>query len=340
MMDPLASSRHGFIRTVAAASAMLVAACAVSLQLNDYYLYVVTIGAIFAVLAVSFDVLLGYTGYLSLAHGALYGLGAYICAVLTARHGLPFWAALPVAGLATGAAGALVALLSFRTRGLYFAVLTLGIGLVGHQLFLVFDQVTGGVGGFVGIPGPEQPAWLPVSPVAYAALLALALLWVTFVAASLFVRSKLGAACLAVREDITLARALGIRVAAARLSAFAFSATFAGLAGALFAAISSFIAPESFTVLGTGFQLVALVVVGGMGTLWGPVVGAILLTALPEALRVASTYSLLAYGVLLLVCVIFAPKGIASLISAAVRRFRGKSKPAPDPARLRREATP
>lgn len=297
-----------------------------TLTLNDYFVYVVTIGAIFATLAVAFDVLLGFTGYLSLAHGALYGLGAYACALLTARYGLSFWAALPLCGALTGAAGALIALLAFRTRGLYFAVLTLGIGLIGHQLFLVLPGLTGGVGGFVGIPGPEQPAWLPLRATTYYALLALGLLFVTLMAALVFVRSRLGAECLAVREDLTLAQALGIRVASARLAAFTFSAVFAGLAGALFAAISSFIAPESFTVLGTGFQLVALVVVGGMGTLWGPILGAALLTALPEGLRVAATLSLLAYGVLLLVFIIFAPQGIASLISRAARRLGGRER--------------
>jgi branched-chain amino acid transport system permease protein len=302
-------------------------AAGLTLTLNDYFVYVVTIGAIFATLAVAFDVLLGFTGYLSLAHGALYGLGAYTCAVLTARYGLSFWAALPLCGLVTGAAGALIALLAFRTRGLYFAVLTLGIGLIGHQLFLVLSDITGGIGGFVGIPGPEQPDWLPVRSTIYFALLALGLLLTAILSALAFVRSRLGAECLAVREDLTLAQALGIRVASARLAAFTFSAVFAGLAGALFASISAFIAPESFTVLGTGFQLVALVVVGGMGTLWGPVLGAVLLTALPEALRVASTYSLLAYGLLLLVFIIFAPKGIASLITGGVRRLRSRKDP-------------
>lgn len=297
-----------------------------TLTLNDYFVYVVTIGAIFATLAVAFDVLLGFTGYLSLAHGALYGLGAYACALLTARYGLSFWAALPLCGALTGAAGALIALLAFRTRGLYFAVLTLGIGLIGHQLFLVLPGLTGGVGGYVGIPGPEQPAWLPLRSTTYYALLALGLLFITLMAALVFVRSRLGAECLAVREDLTLAQALGIRVASARLAAFTFSAVFAGMAGALFAAISSFIAPESFTVLGTGFQLVALVVVGGMGTLWGPILGAALLTALPEGLRVAATLSLLAYGVLLLVFIIFAPQGIASLISRAARRLGGRER--------------
>jgi len=267
---------------------------AIALTLDDYAVYVVTIGAIFATLALAFDVLLGFTGYLSLAHGALYGFGAYAGAILTARYGLSFWVALPLCGLLTGIVGACIALLAFRTRGLYFAVLTLGIGLIGHQMFLVLSDLTGGIGGFIGIPAPEQPDWLPVRETTYHALLALGLLFIAWVCALWFVRSRLGAECLAVREDITLAQALGIRVASARLAAFTFSAVFAGLAGALFAAISAFIAPESFTVLGVGFELVALAVVGGMGTLWGPVLGAALLTALPEALRITATLSLLA----------------------------------------------
>lgn len=333
-----------FYQIAAIVLAVFALAAGVTLTLDDYFVYVVTIGAIFATLAVAFDVLLGFTGYLSLAHGALYGLGAYACALLTARYGLPFWAALPLCGLATGAAGALIALLAFRTRGLYFAVLTLGIGLIGHQLFLVLPDITGGVGGFVGIPGPEQPAWLPVRTTIYYALLSLSLLLVTILSALAFVRSRLGAECLAVREDLTLAQALGIRVATARLAAFTFSSVFAGLAGALFASISAFIAPESFTVLGTGFQLVALVVVGGMGTLWGPVLGAALLTALPEALRVASTYSLLAYGLLLLLFILFVPKGIASLITGGVRLLRPRKEPVapehkrPDPIKQERAA--
>ncbi|ACM04061.1 branched-chain amino acid ABC transporter permease [Cereibacter sphaeroides] len=314
--------RTDLLRVTVAAVALFLVAATLALRLDDYLLYVVTLGAIFATLAVSFDVLLGYTGYLSLAHGALFGVGAYACGILTAHHGWPFWAALPAAGLVAGAAGAVIALLAFRTRGLYFAVLTLGIGLIGHQLFLVLAGLTGGVGGFVGIPSPGRPDWVPLDQNGWNALLALALLLATFLAAQLFVRSRLGAACLAVREDLTLAQALGIRVGQARLAAFVFSAIFTGFAGALFAAISNFVAPESFTVLGAGFQLVALVVVGGMGTLWGPILGAALLTALPEALRVASGYSLMAYGVLLLVFVIFAPRGLASLVTAGLARLR------------------
>lgn len=297
-------------------AALVAAACAIMPLLNEYLLYVATISAIFGILAVSFDILLGYTGYLSIAHGVFFGIGAYFCGYLTTRYDINFWVALPLCGLLACAIGAVVALLAFRTRGLYFAVLTLGIGLIGQQIFFVWKDVTGGVNGLAGIPGMPQPEWLTVRPSVYYAMVSFILLGVTYLAGLVYVRSRLGSECIAVREDITLAKALGIRVAGARLSAFAFSAFFAGLAGAVFASISSFVAPESFGVMGTGFQLVALVVVGGMGTLWGPVLGAVLLTALPEALRVASAYSLLAYGIFLLIFMIFAPRGIAGLLKS------------------------
>lgn len=292
----------------------LLIAGALAPAFSNYLLYVATLACLFAMLAVSFDVLLGYTGYLSLTHGALFGVGAYCGAYLTARLGWSFWLALPISGLMAAAVGAFIALIAFRTRGLYFAVLTLAIGLVCHQVFLVWVPVTGGIGGFIGIPGIPTVPWLPESRSAQNFIITLAGLWATYIVAQFFIRSRFGAACKAVREDDVLAQALGVRIAVARLFAFVFSAFFAGVAGAMFAAISGFVAPQTFAVLTTGFQVVVLVVVGGMGTLWGPIIGAIFLTFLPESLRIASMYSLLVYGILLLAVIIFAPQGIAGLI--------------------------
>jgi branched-chain amino acid transport system permease protein len=289
---------------------------ALCLQLNDYMVYVALVAVIWAIFAVGYDVLLGYTGYLSLAHGALYGIGAYAFALLTTAWGWTFWIALPAAAAVTTVAGALIAIAAFRTRGIYFAVLTLGIGLVGYQLFLVLESVTGGIAGFVGIPAPPDLS-ASFSSGQNNLVVSLVVLWVTWVSARWFVRSRVGAACIAVREDQMLARSLGIRVGFARLAAFAFSAFFCGAAGALFAATSSYIGPDSFTVMNTGFHVVVLVVVGGMGTLWGPILGAVLLTVLPESLRMASTLSLLIYAGLLLGCILLAPQGIAGALKAA-----------------------
>lgn len=294
--------------------------------LNDYILYIATIAALVSILAVSYDVLLGLTGYLSLAHGFLYGVGAYACALLTTRAGYSFWLALPISGLVAAVLGALVALTAFRTKGLYFAVLTLGIGLVGYQLFLVLEPLTGGVGGFVGIPSPPLLPGFDESPSQSNLALSLIGLAIAYLAALAFLRAPVGAACLAVREDVTLAQALGIRVGFARLAAFTFSAFFAGIAGALFASISNFIGPDNFSVLATGFQIVVFVVIGGMGTLWGPIIGAVFLTVLPEMLRTASTYSIAAYGLLMLFFILFAPSGFAGIARAAWRRMSPASR--------------
>ena len=291
---------------------------------NDYLLYVGTIVALMSVLAVSYDVLLGVTGYLSLAHGFLYGVGAYTGAYLTTNFGWNFWAALVVAAAVSGVMGGIVALVAFRTRGLYFAVLTLGIGLVGYQLFLVLQPLTGGVGGFIGIPSLPALPGLADAPQRNNLIVSVALLAVTYVAAAVFLRSSIGAACLAVREDVTLAQSLGIKVGTARLCAFTFSSVFAGAAGAVFAAISNFVGPDDFSVMVTGFQVVVFVVVGGMGTLWGPVLGALFVVALPEVLRGASTYSVAIYGIVLLFFILFAPSGIAGLLQSAVRLFAGR----------------
>lgn len=295
---------------------------ALSLQLNDYMVYVALVATIWAIFAVGYDVLLGYTGYLSLAHGALFGIGAYAFALLTTSWGWTFWIALPAAAAITAIAGALVGAAAFRTRGIYFAVLTLGIGLVGYQVFLVLESVTGGIAGFMGIPGPPDLS-ASLSSGQNNLLVSLIVLWVTWVCARWFVRSRIGAACIAVREDQMLARSLGIKVGVARLAAFAFSSFFCGAAGGLFAASSSYIGPDSFTVMNAGFHVVVLVVVGGMGTLWGPILGAVLLTVLPESLRMASTLSLLIYATLLLGCILLAPQGIAGAIKSALSAFPG-----------------
>lgn len=293
---------------------IILAIAAAGGQFNAYVTYLVTLAAVLAVLTVSFDVLLGYTGYISLAHGAIFGVGAYALAILTVRHDWSFWLALPTAGMVSALCGMAIAGLAFRTRGLYFGVLTLGIGLVGQQFFFLAEPLTGGVSGFAGVMAPQAPAWLRVGDSRFVMLIALGCLLVTFLLARLFVTSRIGAASIAVREDLVLAKSLGIRVGSARLAAFVFSSFFAGIAGGLYAVLFNFIGPESFGVMTAGFQSVVQVVVGGMGTLWGPIIGTALLVALPELTRGASAYSLLIYGVVMLLVIRFAPQGIAGII--------------------------
>lgn len=298
---------------------LLVALAAAALNTDRYIIYIVTLAATFAILTVSFDTLLGYTGYISMAHGALFGCGAYAMSNLTVRLDWSFWLALPAAGLVTALIGLVVALISFRTKGLYFAVLTLGIGLIGQQIFLLAEPVTGGIMGFSGMTAPKVEG---LSESQLMLLIAIGVLWITYICARIFVKSKLGASSLAVREDITLAQALGVRVGIARLGAFVFSAFFAGVAGGIYAILFGYISPEAFGVMNLGFHSVVQVVVGGMGTLWGPILGTFLMVGLPEFVRGASAYSLLAYGIVMLVVIRFAPEGIAGVVRGAGRLLR------------------
>ncbi|MEZ5880075.1 MAG: branched-chain amino acid ABC transporter permease [Nitratireductor sp.] len=240
-------------------TAVLLAASTVAAFSNDYYMYIFTLATVFAILTVSFDVLLGYTGYISMAHGALFGVGAYTLSYLMVREGWSFWLALLAAGVMAGLCGVLVGAISFRTKGLYFAVLTLGIGLIGQQAFFLVEGITGGI---AGIAGMFPPTIGSLGDKHVMLILAVVILWITYVLARWFVRSRLGAASLAVREDLVLAQTLGIRVGLARLSAFAFSSFFAGIAGALYACLFGYISPEAFGVLNLGFHSVVQVVVG------------------------------------------------------------------------------
>lgn len=297
------------------------------LLLNDYVLYVMTLAVIFAILSLGLAVLLGYTGYLSLAQGAFFGVGAYSSAILTTKTEWSFWIALPASTLLAAIVGFVVGLIVFRTRGLYFAIVTLGVGLVSYGLFVSARGITGGTGGFVGVPGVGPLFGLTFETPLNLLLLAMALLWITFQAATLFVSSSIGSDCQAVREDLMLAESLGINAARARMAAFVFASAAAGLAGSFFAAFTHFIAPETFGVLTTGFQIVVMVVVGGMGTLWGPMIAAAVLVGIPEVLRAVNRFSLLAYGVVLLCVVLFAPRGISGLVSEAFRRTKRTVQP-------------
>ncbi|MCW2743217.1 MAG: inner-rane translocator [Blastococcus sp.] len=289
---------------------------------DDYTIYVLTLAVLAAISAMGLDVLMGYAGYVSLAQGAMYGIGAYTTAILTREHAWSFWAALGGAVVVAAAIAAVLAGLLFRTRGLYFAIVTLGIGLIASGLFVSAREITGGPSGYVGIPGITPfLGWQPTTD-AHKLVIALVLLAVLYLVAALFVQSTWGRRSVAIREDEVLARSLGIRPEMPRFMAFVFAAVCAAVAGSFFAAYSNFISPTSFGLLAVGFQAVVIVVVGGMGTLWGPMLAALLLTALPEGLRVADQLSALLYGVVLLIFILFAPRGLAGLLTDAVRAAR------------------
>jgi branched-chain amino acid transport system permease protein len=294
---------------------------------NPYVLYVSTLGLIYAILAVGLNLLLGYAGQFAFANAALFGIGAYATGLLQVRLGWSFWLAILGAALFTTAAGVLVALPALRLSGLYLALTTLAFAQLTQWVLFHWDAVTFGAGGFKIPPLDFRP--LPLTNaqgIYYLSLVVTVLL--TAVAWNL-VRSGIGRALVAIRDSEIAAEALAIDLARYKTMAFAMSALYAGLAGGLFSAALNFVAPEGFDL----FQMVvhfSMVVVGGLGSVWGAILGAGLLVGLQEVLRAFKGAQELAFGLLLVLCIIFLPEGLISLVR---RRRPGWDEPlrAPEP---------
>src|SRR5213594_601382 len=272
-----------------------------------YVLHVLIFTVLFAALALSYDLVVGHVGSLSLAHPAFFGVGAYAAAILATHARWPFLADLLAAVLAAAVVAALVGVPLFRLTEHAFAVGTLGLGLVASVVANNWVEVTRGPLCITGIPKPVLG--LPGGP-ALAALAAVVLLYrrlTTF---------RLGRAFHAVRDNEPLAGAAGIDPLKYRLLAFTIAAALAGGVGALYVHYLSVMCPGEMTVALT-VNLLVIVFLGGVGSLRGVLVGAVLFTALPEALRLAPTWRLVIYGALLLLVVVRSPEGIESLLRRA-----------------------
>jgi branched-chain amino acid transport system permease protein len=280
--------------------------------------------AVNVLLALGLDFVLGFAGQLNLGQSAFYGIGAYVSTLLVMRLGWPFWTAFAAGTLGAGAAGAVLSLFAVRLRGHYLAIASLGFAVITYQILLNWIDVTQGPLGIYGIP-PPPPLALPGLPaidfgdtanlfylVAGVAVLGYLLL-------DRLVRSPVGETLAAIREDEISAAALGIDTAAWKLFAFALGAAFAGAAGCFYAPLVGTLVPDAFFIT-ESFAILAMVIVGGMGTLVGPVLGAILLTVLPELLRGLGDWRLIVYGLALTLVVLFLPGGLAAVARLGPRR--------------------
>jgi len=277
-----------------------------------YILHVLIFTAIVAALALSYDLVVGHVGSLSLAHPAFFGIGAYTAAILATRAGWPFLAGVLGAVIAAALVAAMVGVPLFRLAEHAFAVGTLGLALVTSVVANNWVEVTRGPLCVTGIPKPRLgPLAITTLPAFY--WLALAAL----VAVALFYRGlttfRLGRAFHAVRDNEPLAGAAGVDPLKYRLLAFTLAAAIAGGIGALYAHYLSVMCPEEMTVSLT-VNLLVIVFLGGVGSLRGVLLGAVLFTALPEVLRLAPTWRLVIYGGLLLLVVIRSPGGLESLL--------------------------
>jgi len=302
--------RSGIYRTQHALTAAVIAMAVIApLVIADAYIHrLMATVVLAAVLAVSMNLVLGYGGLLALGHAGFYGIGAYTAALLSLHLGAPFL----VTALAAAAAAALVAWLVARPilhlRGHYFAMAMLAIGEIVVQVAYNWDSVTRGASGLPGISQPDLIVWTAVTH-RDNYYLALVLLLVAMLAVRRFVASPLGLGLIAARDDDQGAASVGIGVAQTRTLALALAAGIAGVAGALYAHYITFVSVEPFQLEQT-IALLAMVAVGGMGTTWGPVVGAALLTLLPEVLRDFAELRMVIYGALLMLVVWLRPQGL------------------------------
>jgi branched-chain amino acid transport system permease protein len=310
---------------------LLAAALTLPLWLpNAYHLHVAIMAGIFAVLAMSLNLLLGYTGQLSLGHAAFFGIGAYTSALLTLKLEWSFWPALATAAALAGAAGFLIGRLALKLRGAYFVLVTISFAGVIALVSVNWIELTNGPLGLPGVPAPELGSWSLRTKTAYYYLV-LASVGLSYLVCRRLVRSRIGRALVALRENEPLAESVGVDVTHYLVLATVVSAAMAGLGGVLYAHYTRFVSPEVFLFTYT-VTMVIMVVAGGKGTLGGPLVGAVLFTVLPEALRAATSWQwqMLAYGVLLVLLVFFLPRGIVPRLSAVVAARRSEpAAPAP-----------
>jgi branched-chain amino acid transport system permease protein len=291
-----------------------------------YALHILTLALCYAVPAIGLNLLFGYTGLVSLGHMGFAGVGAYAAALLM-KSGVGLVPALAAAALAAGIVGLLAGLPCLRLRSHFFIIVTLGVGVILYSLFNNLDALTGGAEGLPGIPRP-QPLDLGVVVVDFRRpqgfyWLALTVFAAMFVVQWMIVRSDFGRSLAAIRQDETLAAARGVDVFAHKLAIFTISAAIAGVGGALKVIFLRAAAPLSFELL-ESINLVMIVILGGAGFLFGPLIGAVAFIAIPEALRIANELRLVAFGVVLVLLALYAPRGVCGLASALRRRFASR----------------
>jgi branched-chain amino acid transport system permease protein len=312
--------RNGLVAVVALAALIAPA-------LSDQYLLHVGIMVLFyLVLAMSLNLVVGYVGEFSLGHTAFLGMGAYTAALASTHLGWPMWLTIPVAGIVAGITGLIVGGITLRLQGPFFVIVTLSFAEV---LRLVAANWIGLTNGPMGIAGIAQPALLAdASSLAgkrfyyYVALLLVA---VTLYLSYRFVYSNAGRAAVAVRENRYVAQSIGIRPLSCALLALGLGATLTGMAGGFYAHYISFVGPEVF---GFSFMvsMIIIVLVGGKGTLLGPVLGALLVTILEEYLREVKELRLSLFGLAVMLVVLFMPRGIRGFL---LRRREQRTAPMP-----------
>jgi len=279
------------------------------LDSNSYHTEILATAALYALLALGLNLIVGYAGLLHLGYAAFFGIGAYAYALLNLRLGWPFWAGLPAAGLIAGCSAVLLGLPAIRVRGDYLAIVTLGFGEIARVVATNLESWTGGPNGLMGIAHPAVgQVRFGVEARPYYWLLVI-LVAATAWACARLRRSRLGLAWLAIKEDELAAGCLGVDPLRMKLLALALGGWVAGLAGCVFAAKQGTITPDSFDFI-QSVMILAMVILGGLGSIAGAICGAAILSIAPELLREFSTYRMLLFGLMMVALMRLRPEGL------------------------------
>lgn len=274
---------------------------------QSYWIHIMVMCALYAGLASSLNVILGYTGLFSLAHAAFFGIGAYTAGILSGKLGMPIWIGISLSGFFACFLGMIVGLPSLKLRGDYLAIVTMGFGQIMRLIELNAVELTNGA---MGIPGIPKPVLFgePFSKKAFYYMALLFTLAVIF-AINRIVKSRIGRALIAIREDEAAAESIGINTTAFKVLAFGIGTFCAGLLGSVFAHYITFISPDQYAH-NDSILMFCMVILGGQGTIIGPVVGGIILTIVPELMRIFAEYRIMIVGFVMVLCMVYRPQGI------------------------------
>ncbi len=266
---------------------------------------------LYVVLALSLNFVLGFTGQLSMGHAAFYAIGAYTVAILTVDFKISFWIALLCAAIISAIFGFILGIPTLRLRGDYLAIVTIGFGEIVRLVLVNWIDFTKGPSGIPGIPSPSIFGFQINNNTRYYYLI-LIIVFITIYISYKLLNSRLGRGLIAIRDDEVAADAMGVNVTSLKVMAFVLGAVIAGIAGGFFASFVHYVNPDNFTYM-ESVTILCMVVLGGLGSIPGVILGAVVLTLLPEALRDVATYRYAIYGILLAMMMIMRPQGMISM---------------------------
>ncbi|TDD51237.1 branched-chain amino acid ABC transporter permease [Nonomuraea terrae] len=306
-----------------ALAVLLVLAVYAPFQLAPFYVFQLTMVLVYAVALLGLNLLVGHAGQISLGHGAFFAIGAYTAAILMERAALPYPLTLPVAAAVAFLIGLGLGVPAMRLRGLYLALVTLAIAIFLVPLLKRFEELTGGSMGLT-LAKPQPPAWTGLAEDQWLYFIALIVAVGTFLLVASLLRSRVGRALHAVRDNEIAAEVMGVRLSFYKTLAFAWSAMLAGVAGSVYTWVIGFVSPDSFTV-NLSINLLAGIVVGGLGSLSGPVLGGLFVMFVPSISQdINDAAPGVIFGLLIIAVMYVAPTGLAGLAGRLIKKIPRK----------------